>query len=510
VGRRLSPDALRIEGLAKRFGSTQALDDVDMTVAAGTVHALIGGNGSGKSTLIKILAGVVDADAGEVEVLGERHAATALTPTVAREAGLRFVHQQRSTFGGLTVAENLAVGRGFELAGGGRIRWRAQRRRSAEVLARFGVDARPDQLLGTLTPAKQTMVAIARALQDSDEARRGLLVLDEPTAALPLVEVEILLAALRRYCDAGQTIVYISHRLEEVGRLADRVTVLRDGRHVATVGRDGFGNGRLAELMLGRAPEQLRRSAAAQSGGEVRLEARGLRGGAVRDVDLVLRGGEVVGVAGLLGSGRTTLLRMLFGAVVGEAGTVRLDGEEVHITEPRDGRDAGVVYLPEDRPREAAFSELTVQENLSIACLGDYWHGGRLHHKADRGDARALLDTYAIRTSSEQAPLGSLSGGNQQKVILARWMRLDPRVLLLDEPTQGVDIGARAEIYKLVRDAVDRGATALVASSDFEELALLCDRILVLRRGRIADELAGGEMTETRLNHHVLGAEALA
>jgi ribose transport system ATP-binding protein len=499
---------LEIAGVEKAFGGTQALAGVSFGLARGSVHALIGGNGSGKSTMIKILAGVYEADAGELSLQGHRLGAQAMTPARAREGGLRFVHQQQSTFPDLTVAENLAMGHGFTTGSAGRVRWREVNRRTAQVLDRFNIEADPKSKLGALSPAGQAMVTIARALQDQEGEHEGVLVLDEPTASLPSSEVDLLLSALRRYADAGQTILYVSHRLEEVMRLADQVTVFRDGHVAATADRKELTHEDLVELIMGRKVEQaLRREQASERKGAAVVRASGLIGGPVRGATFSAHAGEIVGIAGLLGSGRSSLLRMLFGAVPIEAGTLVVDDEEVSFETPRDAIAAGVAYVPEDRLGDAAFPDMTIRENLGIATTGTYFRAAHLKHRAERRDALQLVDEYLIKASSLDAPFTSMSGGNQQKVVLARWLRKRPRLLLLDEPTQGVDVGARAEIWQLVRAAVDAGASALVVSSDMEELPRVCDRVLVLRGGEFVAELTGADLSEEQLDHLLLTAE---
>lgn len=501
--------ALRVLGLSKAFGETQALGGVSFDLERGSIHALLGGNGSGKSTTVKLLAGVERADGGELEVDGQGMAARAMSPARAREAGLRFAHQQAATFPGLTVAENLAIGRGFVHDALGRVRWRALHRRSGQLLERFGIDAHPGTQLGELSPASRAMVAIARALQDQEDAYDGVLVLDEPTASLPASEVRLLLEALRRYAAAGQTILYVTHRLEEVLEVADRATILRDGRLVATVERAAINHESLVELIVGRRVErELSQLGRAHAGGEL-LRATDLSGGRVRGASFSLAGGEIVGIAGLLGSGRSALLRMVFGAAPVEGGELELEGRAVRFDTPRAAMRAGVAYVPEDRLSEGAFPELTVAENLSIAVAGRYSRGVRWQHRRERREVRALVDAYGIKVASIDAPFTSMSGGNQQKTVLARWMQREPKLLLLDEPTQGVDMGARAEIWKLVRAAVGRGAAALVVSSDFEELARVTDRVLVLRDGLIAAELSGAELTEENIDHSTLTAEVV-
>ena len=494
------PTVLRAEAVSKAFGATQALDEVSFELKKGSVHALLGGNGSGKSTLIKLIAGVEPADAGEIELRGEHHELSSMTPTLARESGLHFVHQQRSTFPQLSVTENLAIGRGFDTGRGGRIEWRQARRRAGAVLERFQIDADPDQSLEELGPATQTMVAIARALQDQDAEADGVLLLDEPTASLPAPEVNLLLDALRRYADAGQAIVYVTHRLEEVFAVADRATLLRDGRVVDTVEPGALDHERLVELMMGRTVEQIERLRGRPEGRTV-LAARGVADGPLKPLDLELREGEIVGLGGLIGSGRSTLLKALFGVHALGAGEVWVDGERRRICCPPDAMAAGLAYVPEDRQRDAAFPELSVAENLSLTVIPDYWHRGVINRRREQRDALGLFNSFLITAESEGAPLSSLSGGNQQKVILARWLRRDPRILLLDEPTQGVDVGARAEIYELIHRAVAGGAAALVASSDFEELARVCDRVIVLRKGAAVAELSGEGLDAERIVH---------
>jgi len=472
---------------------------VDLSVRRGEVHALLGGNGSGKSTLIKLLAGVYHADpGGTLEVQGVSADASAWSPAVARGAGLHFVHQDPAVFGALTVTENLAIGHGFQTRGG-RIDWRASRRRTAEVLARFSLDMHPDTPVGSLRPADRTMVAIARALQDQEGEHTGVLVLDEPTAALPASEVDVLLDALRRYAAEGQTIVYVSHRLPEVLRLADRITVLRDGAVVATREARGLTESALVELIVGRALDRVFPSMPAVETDDAVLTVRGLTAGPLTGVDLDLRRGEVLGIAGLLGSGRTELLRALFGDLPVRAGNVQLAGRPYAPARPAQAMAAGVAMVPEDRGADAMFAGMSVRENLSAAVVARYWSGARLQHGRERTDAQELVGRFGVRPATDLPPAGTLSGGNQQKLVLARWLRRTPTVLLLDEPTQGVDVNARADIYAQVRAAVQAGTSVLLVTSDFEELAHVADRVLVLREGRITAEVRGAELDAHRL-----------
>ena len=481
--------ALAVEHLSKTFGSTRALDDVSMAIGPGRIHGLVGGNGSGKSTLIKILAGVHRGDPGGVVRIGDAAVpCDHTTPAHARAAGLRFVHQDPGVFPALTVAENLAIGgaHGFPTAGG-RVRWKALHRRAAAALERFEIAARPTDLLGSLRRAEQTMVVIARALEDERETpNRLVLVLDEPTASLPEHEVELLLEAIRRCAGDGQTILYVSHRLEEIVALVDELTVLRDGRVVESRGADGLTTDHLVQAIVGRPLERAFGTPQPRADARVRLAVRGLAGGPLRDVSFSVGRGEIVGVAGLLASGRTELLQMLFGARARDAGEVLLDGAVSAPPSPAEAMRAGIAFVPEDRAREAAFPDLSVAANLSVARIGAFRRGPRLDMRAERRDADAAIARFGVRTPRAAAPFSQLSGGNQQKVVLARWLARAPSVLLLDEPTQGVDVGARAELYALIRAATATGMATLLVSSDFEELAHVADRVLVLRDGRIA------------------------
>ena len=497
--------ALVVRGVSKTFGSTAALVDVDMTVGTGRVHGLLGGNGSGKSTLIKVLAGIHHGDPGGTIRLGTREvAADEISPALSLASGLRFVHQDPGVFASMTVAENLALGGGPGFpTRGGRVHWAALRRRARGLLERFEIEASPDDRLEHLRQAERTMVAIARALQDEgddagDDGRR-VLVLDEPTASLPEHEVETLLQAVRRCAGHGHAVVYVSHRLEEVVGLVDDLTVLRDGRVVASRSAEGLTTGPLIEAIVGRSLAPDERAGREPATGDARLTVEGLRGGPLRDVSFDVRRGEIVGVAGLLGSGRTELLQMLFGALPRDGGTVRLDGAPCAPRRPSAAMRDGIAFVPEDRTRDAAFVDLTVAVNLSAAQTERYRRRGRLDMRAERRDAATSIEEFGVRAPGPTALLSALSGGNQQKVVLARWLRRDPRLLLLDEPTQGVDVGARADLYALIEQAAARSMATLVVSSDFEELAHVADRVLVLRDGRIAADVPRERVTA----HHL-------
>lgn len=502
---------LELSSITKRFGPTYALDGASLSVGRGEVHALFGGNGSGKSTMIKVMAGVYKAEPdGQIRVGETTCPAGQWTPATARQAGLRFVHQDLGLFPGLSVAENLALGHGYSRDAAGRIRWRQVRAQARGVLDRLGIAVGVSRIVGDLRRGEQALVAIARALQDEDIAGRGVLVLDEPTASLPEHEVVALMEALRRFASMGTAIVYVSHRVEEVQEVADTITILRDGVDILTTPAKAVSKGQLAEAISG-APAGLAvppdPAAGPATGAGPVLRASGLTGGPLRGVDLEIRAGEIVGVAGLLGSGRSSVLRALYGLLPGAGGEVVLNGQRLEAGSPALAMKAGIGYLPEDRA-EAGFFDQSVAENLSASRTASYWHGGRFRRDREQADAREAISRFHIRCESPRQTLVSLSGGNQQKVLVARVLLRQPGVVLLDEPTQGVDITAKAEIWAILRQGIaDSGLSVVVVSSDFEELAEQADRVVILARGRIAGQLSGPRMTAEMLARAAYGDE---
>ncbi|MBO1901763.1 sugar ABC transporter ATP-binding protein [Leucobacter weissii] len=483
--------AMRVAGATKRYRGIPALDGVELSIEHGAIHALAGSNGSGKSTLIKLLAGVEQADGGTVTV-GERTEPLAhLGPQNSRALGLRFVHQHPGIFGDLTVAENFGFTLDFPLRAGG-IDWRRLRRRTSELLDRYEIMARPDQLARELRPAAQTMLAIARALADEEGGDR-ILVLDEPTASLPAHEVDVLLEALSRRARLGQTILYVSHRLSEVKAIASDITVLRDGVVVADRSVEGLSQHDMVELMAGEPLEDFY-PPIPEPVADPRplLEISGLTAGPLRDVRLAAHGGQILGIAGLLGSGRSTLLRSIFGALPTGASVV-VDGREFDGWSMHRALEQGIALVPEDRPGEALFSTMSVVENATIAALDEFSDGPQLRRGREAAAYADMSDRLKVKAASPELPITGLSGGNQQKVILGRWLQRSPAVVLLDEPAQGVDAMARAEIYHLLRSVASEGRAVIIASSDYEELSNLCDRVVVLRDGRIVADLTHDE-----------------
>jgi ribose transport system ATP-binding protein len=483
---------LEIRDMSKSFPGTRALRSVDVDLAGGEIHALVGQNGSGKSTLIKILAGfhepengsVVRVDGEDVE-LGH--------PAAARHAGFRFVHQDLALVESLSVVENLALGRGFETGAGGRILWRAERRRAQDMLASLGFHVDVRTLAGDLTAAERTGVAIARALWEWEDGAR-VLVLDEPTATLPKAEVETLFDSIRRVRDRGVAVLYVSHRLDEVFSIADRVSVLRDGRKVGTYPTKELDEKKLIDLMLGAVVTRAVSSTATTAGDRV-LTARGLCGEVLAGVDFHVRAGEVVGFAGLTGSGREELLPVLFGARA-RNGTVEVGDDVVAPARPEEAIRLGMSLVPADRLKQGGVFEMSVRSNMTLTRLSDLrGPGGAIRKRREKREVGDWLSRLDVRPQDPDLRLATLSGGNQQKIVIAKWLRLRPRVLLLDELTQGVDVGAKAMIHALIRQAADAGTAVVLASSDDEEICDLCDRTYVLREGRIAAELSQQEMT---------------
>lgn len=478
--------ALALQGVSMSFGGTRALSDVSIELRRGEVHALVGGNGSGKSTLIKILAGVHVAESGSLQAgSGASTDLAAHGPDDARALGLRFVHQDLGIFPALSVAENLALGAGYEMAAGGRISWRRSDAAAREVLERFGLDIDPRRLAATLSIAQRAMVAIARALRDTGDG--AILVLDEPTAALPPHEVDVLAEAIRGLAARDCAVLLVTHRLDEVQRLADRVSALRDGRSVGTVAASGLSERDLVSLIVGREVASTEPPAAPPADGSVALELRGVAVGPLRGIDLTLHAGEVVGVAGLLGSGRTELLHACYGALPLTAGSVEIAGGRVRPT-PARMRDLGMTLVPEDRQGEAVFSGRDIRENMTEGRLRRYFRRLWLRDGQLRAEVETDASRFKVKAASSGTAIDHLSGGNQQKVVLARCLRESPSVLLLDEPTQGIDVGAREEIFDLIAKAAADGCAVLLVSSEFEELVRLSHRVVVISRGQIVAE----------------------
>jgi ABC-type sugar transport system ATPase subunit len=503
---------LTVRGLSKTFLGQKALDGVDFELRAGEVHALLGENGSGKSTLIKCLAGYYEPDPGAAFALAGKSLELPYPPAQATRMGLVFVHQDLGLIPNLSVAENFAISRSFDTSALGRIHWKSIQKRAVEELRTLGHDIDPRVLVGRLSLAEQTIVAIARALASAEEGAR-VLVLDEPTAALPDArrhvgpgsrnEVELLFDAVRRVVSAGVGVIYVSHKLHEILDLADRATVLRDGRKIETIEVSGLSERDLIRAIVGRDVAAVTSQDQAAPSGEELLEVSGLCGVRVRDVSFSVRRGEVVAIAGMLGSGRSELARLLFGAQEVTAGTMRLHGAAVYYDSPRDAVRHGVALVPEDRRREGGFLGLSIQQNITLPAIREFFHRGRISNVGVRDRATALIEDFHVSPAVPGRKFGALSGGNQQKVVVAKWLGVSPDLVIFDEPVQGVDVGARAEIFQMIQAAANRGAGVVVVSSELDQMLELCNRVIVLRDGRAIADVAANTLTRERLTHLV-------
>jgi ribose transport system ATP-binding protein len=489
---------LQMSAISKRFPGVVALDRVDFDVSAGEIVALVGENGAGKSTLMKVLAGIHRADSGEIRIDGasvDLHG-----PVDAARLGIGVIHQERELIDTLDVAGNVFLGR--EPTRGGLLRLLDRRRMhddTARALARIAVELRTSTPLRDLSAAQQQLVAIARAL--SMNAR--ILVLDEPTSTLPSSDAARLFDVLRDLRSSGTAIVYISHRLKEVERLADRAVVLRDGRNAGMLPRDAISHDRLVQLMVGRGvePAPIRPEAAgplgAAQGRPVVLEIERVRTGRYPDADvsLAVHRGEVLGIAGLIGSGRTELAEAICGVGVRLSGRILLEGRPLPIGSARDAIRHGVCLVPEDRRRCGVVAAMAIRENVTLPALTSYARAGLVARPLEAEAARRIVTALAVKAASIETPVAALSGGNQQRVALGKWLALRPRVIVFDEPTQGVDVRAKAEIHRLIRGLADEGTAVVMISSDLEEIVAESDRVAVMHDGRITGILPRADCT---------------
>lgn len=516
----MSAPLLQLEAITKSFGAVRALQGISFDLRPGEVHALLGENGAGKSTLIKVITGAHEPDSGSMAVAGTvvRH----FSPTGARQLGIACVYQQPALFPDLTVAENIAL-RLEPVRRLRRIRWGNRRAQAAHLLGRIGAAIAVDKEVRHLSMPEQQLVEIACALG----ASARIVIMDEPTASLTRQEQELLFGVVRDLRAAGTGIIYISHRLEEIFALADRVTVLRDGESVGTIklGQANAAGARasvpppvrapgqpdstvketdLIRMMVGREMSHIYPPSEAKPGETVlALRSLGCQSSGVRGVTLEVRAGEVLGLAGLVGAGRTELARVLFGLTPADAGEIRVRGQTVRIRSPRDALACGIAYVPEDRRRHGVILTMPVAHNITMAIHRQLFPGTWLRLGAERALATQLITQLGVKTRGPEAPASSLSGGNQQKVSLARWLAARPQVLILDEPTQGVDVGAKSEIHKIIRQLAKGGVAVLLISSDLPEVLGMSDRIAVMRHGTLQAILPG-----TADAHEVM-AEAL-
>jgi ribose transport system ATP-binding protein len=483
---------LEMTGISKQFPGVTALESVEFSVAAGEVVALVGENGAGKSTLMKILAGIHRPDAGMIRLRGEP--VSIRSPKESAELGIGIIHQELEILDTLDVAANIFLGREPEY--GGWLRLIDSRRMysaTEAVLRQVGLDVLPSRLLNTLSTAQQQMVEIARAL--SQKAR--ILIMDEPTSSLTHNETSRLMEVVQELRASGVGIVYISHRLDEVENVADRVVVLRDGKNAGELKGDAINRDRMVQMMVGR---DLRTFYArtAVAGSETCMELKGIRTQRYpsHEVSLSIRRGEILGLAGLVGAGRSELAQAIFGIEKARAGTVALDGKVLAIRTPRDAIRRGIYLIPEDRRNTGLLTAMSVRENITLPDLARFSFAGWIRRRAERSAAQASCHELRIKTPSVETAASGLSGGNQQKVVLAKWLSLNPRVILFDEPTRGVDVGGKSEIYQLMRKLASSGVAIVMISSDMEEIIGNSDRVAVMHEGRVTGILDRANCTQ--------------
>lgn len=480
---------LQVRNIRKSFGAVKALRGVSMDVDCGEIHALLGENGAGKSTLIRIISGAHSPDDGVVTLNGQeiRH----YSPREAHALGVAVIYQQPALFPDLTVAENFALTL-EPLRATGLVNRRQRRERAAGLLARVGARIDPDIEVSTLTMPEQQLVEIARALG----AGAKLIILDEPTSSLSVRETDLLFEVLRELKRQGTACIYISHRLDEIGRIADRITVLRDGASVGTFAASELQPQDIIRLMVGREMDRLFPTPT-RTPGPVLVEARNISSvvEGVREISFEIRAGEILGLSGLIGAGRTELARVLFGLSPSDSGSLHIDGREVRISSPQEAIAMGIGYVPEDRRRHGVIPEMAVAANITMASLLRIFPRSWIETSVETTSAEHWIRQLSIKTAGPQAAVGSLSGGNQQKVAVGRWMMIEPRFLIVDEPTQGVDVGAKAEIHRILRELADSGMAVLLISSDLPEVLGMSDRIGVMRQGRMVRTFQRHEAT---------------
>ena len=486
--------------IRKGFPGVQALKGVSFAIDKGEVHALVGENGAGKSTLMNILGGLYQQDSGEVLLKGR--AVAIGSQHAARKLGVGVVYQELRLCPNLTIAENVFLGR--EREGGGGVDWRSMREKAGRILAGMGSNLDPDAKVGDLSVANQQVVEIARAISLDAE----IIIMDEPTSALTHRESERLFDNIRELKAKGVTIVYISHRMEEVFAISDRISVLRDGSYFGTFDRASTSYDKIIDLIAGR--ELSREIAAGHSqpapaGAQPVLEVRNLaREGCFRDVSFTLREREILGIYGLQGAGRTELLETIFGLARPAAGEILAFGKTIRHADPAAAIRNGFAMVPENRRGSGLFPEMTILENVNSANADIAGLFGTLRRRLMRAVCAESRQSLSIKMTSEDGKISELSGGNQQKVIIAKWLATKPRILLVDEPTRGIDVGAKAEIFRIIRDLRNKGLSVVIVSSEIAEIAAESDRVLVMRHGRMVAELSGEEITKERIIRHAL------
>lgn len=489
---------IRMRNISKSFGGVHALKSVQLDVFAGEVHAILGENGAGKSTLIKTITGVHQPNSGEIELNGEL--IDFANPREAQQQGIAAIYQEPSLFPDLSIAENILVGR--QPVNGGRISWRQMNKIASELLNRLHVKLNPRTKARNLSVAQQQMVEIARALS----VNAKVLIMDEPTSSLTSNEVEELFRITRKLRDEGTAVIFISHRLEELFALADRVTTLRDGEYVGTRTLDNVTTEDLIQMMVGRKLDDLfpKQDVAR---GEVVLEVENLSvPGVFENVTFKLHAGEILGMSGLVGAGRTDVACSIFGVKPAAQGQIALKGEPVTITNPQKAMSLGISYVPEDRKNHGLVLPMPIGDNITLPVLNEFTAYGWLNRKKEKGVAADASKKLEVKATSIEQKAQELSGGNQQKVVLAKWLNTNPRILILDEPTRGIDVGTKAAVHRLMSSLAAQGMAILMISSELPEILGMSDRILVMREGRITGEFDRSEATQEKLMVAATGA----
>ena len=496
------PPLLEMRGITKRFPGVLALNNVDFDVYPGEVHVLVGENGAGKSTLMKILSGVYTKDAGEVWFNGKL--VDFHTPRQAQLAGITTIYQELNQIAQLSVTENIFLG--SEIERGVLVNWPEMHKRARELLARLHLDIDPRQPLSRLGVGQQQMVEVAKALHH----RADLIIMDEPTSALSVREIEYLFTIIHQLRTQGVAIIYISHHLEETFRLGDRTTVLRDGQRVATLPTRELNVDSLIRLMVGRDLSEKFPKETAPQGKEV-LRVEGLnQGDRLKDISFSVHAGEVLGIAGLVGAGRTELVRAIFGADPIDSGQFYINGQPVVIHSPRDAIRHGIGLLTEDRKQQGLILKMSTRDNITLSILERLTRGLFTNQRKEYDLAQSFIDSLAIKTPGQSQLVMNLSGGTQQKVVLSKWMATEPRVLIFDEPTRGIDVGAKVEIYKLINQLARQGVAILMVSSELPEILGMSDRIMVICEGRVTGFLNRDEATEEKIMEYATAANEKA
>ncbi|MGE5583114.1 MAG: sugar ABC transporter ATP-binding protein [Bacillota bacterium] len=490
---------LKMEQISKSFPGVKALEDVDLQLYQGRVHALLGENGAGKSTLMKILGGVYRKDSGSIYIRGQK--VDIAGPRHSQNLGIAVIHQELNLIQHLSIAENIFLGREYRKKFSRRLDWEKLHGESRRYLRKLGIETDPKTLVKDLGVGEQQMVEIAKALSLDAE----IIIMDEPTAALTNQEIDKLFAIIRNLKQSGKVIVYISHKLDEVFEICDQVTVLRDGKHIGSAEVKDLNQQQLIQMMVGRRLEEKFLREVVTPGREVLRVAKLSKKGLLQEIDFTVSAGEVLGIAGLMGAGRTELAKAIFGALKIDSGEIYLEGRKIKVRSPREAVRHGIAYLSEDRKMEGLFLELSIKHNISISSLDELARLGKINNRAETKRVEGYIQKLKIKTPAMKQTVKHLSGGNQQKVVLSKWMMTQPKVLILDEPTRGVDVGAKIEIYNLINRLKESGVAIILISSELPEVMGISDRIMVIHEGRVTGTYTHDEASQEKIMRSAFG-----